>query len=46
MIMTDKVTAVPTSTLDAVIGSLTRAQIRSVNQALGLVLGFGQPSGR
>jgi mRNA interferase MazF len=46
VIMTDKVTAVPTATLDAVIGSLTRAQIRTVNQALGLALGFGQPAGR
>lgn len=46
VIMTDKVTAVPTSKLGAVIGSLARPQMRSVNHALGLVLGFGQPAGR
>ena len=46
VIMTDKVTAVPTSKLDAVIGSLARPQMRSVNHALGLVLGFGQQGAR
>ena len=46
VIMTDTVTAVPTSKLGAVIGSLSRPQTRSVNQALGLVLGFGQQAAR
>jgi mRNA interferase MazF len=46
VIMTDKVTAVPTSKLGVVIGSLARPQMRSVNHALGLVAGFGQQAAR